>query len=104
MQIYIKPMKKVQIIETKSVRLQDVADVYTDKEKLENVKNIIKHAGGKTYERNTSELEELGYNVYYKVHNTVEFGIPQRRIRVYIMSLKKDAGKNVPFEFPHTEN
>ena len=40
MQIYIKPMKKAQIIETKSVRLQDVADVYTDNEKLESVKNI----------------------------------------------------------------
>ena len=70
---------------------------------LENVKNIINHDGGKTFKRITSELEELGYNVYYKVHNTADFGIPQRRNRVYIVALKKDAFKNVPFEFPHTK-
>ena len=70
---------------------------------LENVKNIINHNGGKTFERITDELEELGYNVNYKVQNTADFGIPQRRNRVYIVALKKDAFKNVPFEYPKTK-
>ena len=39
----------------------------------------------------------------YKVQNTADFGIPQRRNRVYIVALKKDAFKNVPFEYPKTK-
>jgi len=70
---------------------------------LENVKNIINHDNGKTFKRITNELEELGYTVYFKVHNTADFGIPQRRNRVYIVALKNGKFKNVPFEFPKTQ-
>ena len=36
---------------------------------LENVKNILKHDGGKTFQRMKNELENLGYNVFYQVLN-----------------------------------
>lgn len=70
---------------------------------LENVKNIMNHDHGKTFARIKEELEELGYNVTYKVHNTADFGIPQRRNRIYIIALRKNCFKNYDFEFPKTK-
>lgn len=67
---------------------------------LENVKNIINHDNGNTFRKIKEELEELEYVVYYKVLNTADFGIPQRRNRVYIVALRKGAFKDVPFEYP----
>lgn len=70
---------------------------------LENVKNILNHNNGETFNRIKEELKELGYIVNYKVHNTADFGIPQRRNRVYIVALKKDCFQDVPFEYPKTK-
>lgn len=70
---------------------------------LENVKNIINHDNGKTFKRITSELEDLDYKVCYKVHNTADFGIPQRRNRVYIVAFKNGMFKDSTFEFPKTK-
>src|SRR5574344_1796572 len=61
---------------------------------LENVKNIMNHDHGKTFARIKEELEQLGYNVTYKVHNTADFGIPQRRNRIYIVEFKKNCFNN----------
>ncbi|MDD4036406.1 MAG: DNA (cytosine-5-)-methyltransferase [Bacilli bacterium] len=67
---------------------------------LENVKNLMNHDKGKTFKRMIKELEELGYDVNYEVLNTADFGIPQRRNRIYIVALKKDAFRNTIFEYP----
>ena len=69
---------------------------------LENVKNIINHDNGNTFKKIKDELDELGYNVNSKVHNTADFGIPQRRNRVYIIALRKGCFNDVPFEYPKT--
>jgi len=64
---------------------------------LENVKNLIKHDGGNTYKVIMRALkEELGYNVYDKVLNTKDYGLPQDRKRIYIVGFKED----LPFKFP----
>lgn len=70
---------------------------------LENVKNIINHDSGNTFKKITNDLEKIGYKVSYKVHNTADFGIPQRRNRVYIVALKKGAFKDNLFEYPETQ-
>lgn len=67
---------------------------------LENVKNFIAHDKGRTLERVKAELEEIGYKVYHKVLNSADFGIPQRRNRVFIIALKKEYFKNIDFEYP----
>lgn len=67
---------------------------------LENVKNIINHNNGETFKRITNELKGLGYSVDYKVLNTADFGIPQRRNRVYIVALKNNSFKDKKFEYP----
>ena len=57
---------------------------------LENVKNLVSHDGGKTFQVILSTLDELGYDVSYKVLNAVKFGIPQKRERIFILATRKD--------------
>ncbi len=66
----------------------------------ENVKNIVgKQFKDTTFKLFTDELEEYGYNVYWKVLNAKNYGIPQNRERVYLIFIKKDLD-NGKFKFP----
>ena len=66
----------------------------------ENVKNIVsKKFKDTTFKLFTDELEEYGYNVYWKVLNAKHFGIPQNRERVYLIFIRKDLD-NGKFKFP----
>lgn len=42
---------------------------------LENVKNLKAHNGGATFEVISNTLNELNYNIYYKVLNAKKFWI-----------------------------
>ncbi len=70
---------------------------------LENVKNIINHDNGKTFEKILHELNELGYMCYHNVLNTADFGIPQRRNRCYIVAFLRKYFNNVDFKFPEKQ-
>lgn len=63
---------------------------------LENVKRLTTHDGGNTLSVILGKLKELGYTVYYKVFNSLDFGVPQKRERIYIVGFKK----NIHFQFP----
>lgn len=66
----------------------------------ENVKNIVgKQFKDTTFKLFTDELEEYGYNVYWKVLNAKNYGIPQNRERMYLLFIKKDLD-NGKFKFP----
>lgn len=66
---------------------------------LENVKNFASHDGGNTLRVVKATLDELGYDVFYKVLNSVDYGMPQKRERIYIVCFRKDL--NITnFEFP----
>lgn len=66
----------------------------------ENVKNIVgKQFKDTTFKLFTDELEEYGHNVYWKVLNAKNYGIPQNRERVYLLFIKKDLD-NGKFKFP----
>lgn len=70
----------------------------------ENVKNIVgKQFKETTFKLFTDELEEYGYNVYWKVLNAKNYGIPQNRERVYLIFIKKELD-NGKFEFPESFN
>lgn len=63
---------------------------------LENVKNLATHDRGRTFRVIRTHLESLGYSVYSKVLNSLDYGVPQKRERIYIVGFSR----NVFFEFP----
>jgi len=52
---------------------------------LENVKGLLSHGGGKTFETILITLDELGYDVEWQVLDSQYFGVPQHRERVFIV-------------------
>lgn len=52
---------------------------------LENVRNLLSHDKGKTFERMLKILDELGYDAEWQVLNSKNFGVPQKRERVFIV-------------------
>ena len=65
----------------------------------ENVKNLTGKRFAEQFELVLKSLEEAGYNNYWKVLNLKDFGIPQNRERVFIVSIRKDID-NGTFRFP----
>ena len=83
----------------------DVARIVKEKRPkvvfLENVKNFASHDNGKTIAVVEATMRELGYTFDYKVLNAVNYGIPQKRERVYMVCFREDIAKN-GFSFPKT--
>lgn len=52
---------------------------------LENVKGLLNHDGGDTFETIVRTMVELGYGVEWEVLNSKNFGVPQNRERVFII-------------------
>lgn len=63
---------------------------------LENVRNLTAHDKGNTFKVIRTHLEALGYTVYAKVLNALDYGVPQKRERIIIVGFKD----NVLFTFP----
>lgn len=57
---------------------------------IENVSNLVSKKHILTFNQILKDLEDSGYNNYYKVLDATEFGIPQHRKRIYIVSIRKD--------------
>lgn len=63
---------------------------------LENVKGLLNHDKGNTFEVILSALDELGYDVEWQVLNSKDFGVPQNRERVFIIGhLRGECGRKV---------
>lgn len=71
---------------------------------LENVKNLI----GKTHKANFDKwlefLEKQGYRSYWKVLNTKDYGLPQNRERVFVVSILGDDAFTFPEPQPLTKS
>lgn len=70
---------------------------------LENVKNLERHDGGRTFAKMKSILEDkLGYVLFYSVLNSADYGVPQTRRRLFMVGFEKEYYKenNIKFKFP----
>lgn len=83
----------------------DVARIVKEKKPkivfMENVKNFATHDGGKTLEVVKTTMEELGYAFKQKVLNSVDYGVPQKRERIYMVCFRRDINAD-SFKFPKT--
>ncbi|MEC5340402.1 DNA (cytosine-5-)-methyltransferase [Enterococcus casseliflavus] len=66
---------------------------------LENVKGLLNHEGGATFETILRALDELGYDAEWEVHNSKDY-VPQNRERVFVVGhLRGERTEQVfPFE------
>lgn len=63
---------------------------------LENVRNLVAHDNGNTFQVIQEHLKALGYHIHAKVLNALDYGVPQKRERIIIVGFLKD----LPFDFP----
>lgn len=73
---------------------------------MENVKNFATHNEGRTLTIIKATMEELGYSFYQKVLNAVDYGVPQKRERIYMVCFRNDLDVPLfkypkPFELKH---
>jgi DNA (cytosine-5)-methyltransferase 1 len=64
---------------------------------LENVRGLLSHDKGKTFNVIRNTIEELGYSFYYKIIRASDFGLPQHRPRIFIVGFND---RSIEFEFP----
>jgi len=67
---------------------------------LENVKGLLTLEKGYFKKEIIERFSELGYNVTYKVLRACDYGVPQKRERVFFVGLRKDKFKDKFFEYP----
>lgn len=63
---------------------------------LENVRQLVSHDKGRTFLIIRERLKELGYTIYYKILNALDFGLPQKRERIFIVGFREQ----IAFDFP----
>lgn len=64
----------------------------------ENVKNVLSKKHRHNFDKYIESLEEIGYKNYYKVLNAKDYGVPQNRERIFVISIRSDIEQD--FEFP----
>lgn len=75
--------------DTRGTLFFDIARIIKAKEPrffiLENVKGLLSHEDGQTFGTILRTLDELGYDLVWKVLNSKDYGVPQSRERVYLV-------------------
>lgn len=64
---------------------------------LENVSGLLKTENGFFLEKIISDFQKIGYTITYKILNAVEFGVPQKRQRLFLVGSKH----GINFDFPN---
>lgn len=65
----------------------------------ENVRGLLTHNKGKTFQTVLDVFKELGYHIKYEILNAYDFQVPQKRERIFIIGFK-DIKKLEAFSFP----
>lgn len=88
--------------DTRGTMFFEIARILRDKRPryfiLENVKGLLSHDSGKTFQTILKVLSDLGYECQWQVLNSKNFGVPQNRERVFIVGHLR--GERRPEVFP----
>lgn len=72
---------------------------------IENVKGLITHEKGDTFDRIMCEIKNIGkYEIYWRVLNANDYSVPQNRKRLFIIGIRNDINKNATFKFPQEDS
>lgn len=67
---------------------------------FENVKGLLTHDQGKTYQTITNIFEQCGYTIQKKVLNAWDYGVAQKRERLITIGIRNDLLPQIHFDFP----
>ena len=86
--------------DTRGTLFFDIARILKQKQPnaflLENVKQLRTHDKGRTFAIIQEHLSQLGYTTYHQVLNALDFGLPQKRERIFIVGFREP----IAFDFP----
>ncbi|HUW20952.1 MAG TPA: DNA (cytosine-5-)-methyltransferase [Sedimentisphaerales bacterium] len=68
---------------------------------LENVKQFRTHDSGRTYRTVIESLHRLGYHTHTRVLNALDYGLPQKRERTFIVGFREPLAFKFPSPFPY---
>lgn len=66
---------------------------------LENVQGLVHHDSGRTLKTMISVLDDLGYHMQYQILNAVDYGVAQKRKRMFLIGTKD----GYYFEYPEKQ-
>lgn len=92
--------KRHGFADTRGTLFFDIARILAHKRPrhflLENVKGLLSHDSGKTFQTILGVLTDIGYDVEWQVLNAKDFGVPQNRERIFIVGhLRGECGRQV---------
>lgn len=67
---------------------------------FENVRGLLTHDGGKTYQTMLNVFEDAGYSIQKQVMNAWDYGVAQKRERLITIGIRKDLSDRIVFSFP----
>lgn len=70
---------------------------------MENVKGLLSHDGGRTFETIRHEVEKAGYSLQWKVLNASYHGVGQARERIVMIGIRDDLSEKISFEYPEPD-
>ncbi len=89
--------------DTRGTLFFDVARILNEKKPkafiLENVKQLVGHDNGNTLKAILQTLKDLGYHVQHSVLNALDYGLPQKRERVFIIGHREPIYYSYPQPF-----
>lgn len=96
--------KRLGVKDDRGMLFFEMCRILTDKQPkafiAENVKGILSANKKEAFPLIIKEFEKTGYNVVWKLINTANYGVPQKRERVIIVGIRKDLNKNFVFSNP----
>lgn len=94
--------KRLGLEDTRGTLFYDFARVVSETQPkvfiYENVKGLLSHDSGNTWQVVQDVLNSLGYHLYWQVLNSKNYGIPQHRERIFVVGFRKQPVSG--FEFP----
>ena len=67
---------------------------------FENVRGLLTHDSGKTFQTILDIFEQEGYSTQYQVLNAWDYGVPQKRERLITIGIRNDLKEKISFSFP----
>lgn len=97
--------KRKGLSDTRGTLFYDFARVVKESQPkvfiFENVKGLINHDSGNTFDTIKATFDELGYKYFYQVLNSKNYGVPQHRERIFVVGFQDNS---IDFKFPNPIN